>query len=100
MTVHWYTVFQEGSLLLDDFIMESTNSCGYSLSIKQIMSYVFNFVVEILLLLTHDLGLTDPTMNDSPFHVIWVVGLEGLWAQLSTFRLKMETESSFQNAVF
>jgi hypothetical protein len=32
-TVPWYIVSEERLLLLDGFIMESTNSCGYSLSI-------------------------------------------------------------------
>jgi hypothetical protein len=36
----------------------------------------FNFVIEILLILTYDLGSADQTMNDSPFYVMWVVGLE------------------------
>jgi hypothetical protein len=38
------------------------------------MSYVLNFLFEILLVLTHDLGSTDRTMGDSP-HVMLVVGL-------------------------
>jgi hypothetical protein len=42
----------------------------------QIMSYLPNFLVEILLILTYDLGSTDQTMNDSPFHVRWVIGFE------------------------
>jgi hypothetical protein len=42
----------------------------------QIMSHVFNFLFEILLILTHDLGSTDQTINDSAFHVMWVVELE------------------------
>jgi hypothetical protein len=45
------------------------------------MSYVPNFVVEILLILTRDLASADQTMNDSPFYVIWVAGLE---AQITT----------------
>jgi hypothetical protein len=40
------------------------------------MSYVFNFVVEILLISTYDLRPVDQIMNDSPFYVMWVVGLE------------------------
>jgi hypothetical protein len=40
------------------------------------MSYVFNFLVEISLILTYDLGSTDNAMNHSSFHVMWVVGLE------------------------
>jgi hypothetical protein len=40
------------------------------------MSYVLSFLVEILLSLTYDLGSTDQTMTDSPFHVMWVVGLK------------------------
>jgi hypothetical protein len=39
------------------------------------MSYGLNFVVEILRNLTYDLDCTDQTMNDSLFHMIWVVGL-------------------------
>jgi hypothetical protein len=39
------------------------------------MSYIINFLVENLLILTYDLGSTDQTMNDSPSHVM-VVGLE------------------------
>jgi hypothetical protein len=49
----------------------------FSVFIKhQIMSYVFNFVVENLLILTYDLRSADQTMNDPPFNAIWVVGLE------------------------
>jgi hypothetical protein len=40
------------------------------------MPYVLNFHAEILLILTYGLGLTDKTQNDSPFHMMWVVGLE------------------------
>jgi hypothetical protein len=40
------------------------------------MPYVLNFVFEILLILTYDLGSTDQAMNDTPFRVMWVVGLE------------------------
>jgi hypothetical protein len=40
------------------------------------MSYVFNFLVEILLILPYDLGYTDLTTKDSPFHMMCVVGLE------------------------
>jgi hypothetical protein len=36
------------------------------------MSYILNFLGEILLILTYDLGLTDQTMID----VMWVIGLE------------------------
>jgi hypothetical protein len=42
----------------------------------QIMSYILNFVFEILLILTYDLGLAEQTMNDTPFYMVWVVGLE------------------------
>lgn len=65
---------EEGWLLFDGFITESMNFCGYSLSIRS--SYILNFLVEIILILTYDLGSTDQTMNDSPFQVMWVVGLE------------------------
>jgi hypothetical protein len=40
------------------------------------MSYALNFIVAIPLILTYGLGLTDQTMNDSPFHLMWVVGPE------------------------
>jgi hypothetical protein len=40
------------------------------------MSYVLNFLVEILLILTYDLASTDQAMNDSSFHMVWVGGLE------------------------
>jgi hypothetical protein len=42
----------------------------------QMMFCVLKFLAEILLILIRDLGSTDLTMNDSPFHVMWVVGLE------------------------
>jgi hypothetical protein len=47
---------ERGQLFLDGFIMVSLN-CGYSLSIRLCL----NFVVEILLVLIYDLGLTDQT---------------------------------------
>jgi hypothetical protein len=40
------------------------------------MSYVFNFLAEILLILTYDLGSTDQTVKDSSFHMMLVGGLE------------------------
>jgi hypothetical protein len=73
MTVSWYIVSEEGGLLLDGFSMESTNSCWYPL---RIMSSLLNLIVEILLILTYNLGSTDQTMNDSTFHVMWAVRLE------------------------
>jgi hypothetical protein len=39
------------------------------------MSYVPNFIVEILLL-SYDLGSADQTMNKSTFYMMWVVGLK------------------------
>jgi hypothetical protein len=33
----------------------------------QIMSYVLNFLVEVILNLTYGLGCTDQAMSDSPF---------------------------------
>lgn len=38
--------------------------------------YIFNFIVEILLILTCDLRSVDQTINDSPFYIMWVVGFE------------------------
>jgi hypothetical protein len=43
---------------------------------QQIVSDVLNLVVQILLVLTHGLGSSDQTMNDSPFYVVWLLGLE------------------------
>jgi hypothetical protein len=39
------------------------------------MFFILNFLVEILLILTYDLGSTDQAMNDSPFHMMWMVRL-------------------------
>jgi hypothetical protein len=50
------------------------------------MSYVFNFVVEILLILIFALRSVDQTLNDSPFYVMWVVGLE---VQITTSMSKL-----------
>jgi hypothetical protein len=85
MTVASYIVSEVGRLLPDDFVMESVNSCGYSLSIILCLN-AFNIPVEILLSLTYDLGSTDETMNGSPFHVMWVVRLEvQISISMSTF---------------
>jgi hypothetical protein len=35
MAMTWYIVSEDGRLLVDGFIMESINSCGYSLSISK-----------------------------------------------------------------
>jgi hypothetical protein len=67
----------------------------------QIMSYVFNFIVKILLILTYDLCSVDQTMNDSPFYRCPEIGTSSIdWVQLSRFYLKTETESGLRNAVF
>jgi hypothetical protein len=42
------------------------------------MSYVLNFLVEILLILAYDLVSTGQTMNGSLFHLRWVAGIEVL----------------------
>jgi hypothetical protein len=77
-SVPWYIVSEKGRLLLDGFIMESTNSCGYSLCIRSCFIRILNFVVEILLILTYsyELASTDQTMKNSPIHVIRLVGIE------------------------
>jgi hypothetical protein len=64
----------EGWLLLSGFIIESMSSCRYSLNIR--LSYVFNLIVGIFLILTHDLGLNDQIMNSSSFYMIWMVWIE------------------------
>jgi hypothetical protein len=71
MTVSWYVVHEKGQFLLDGFNEFSSAFIKY-----QIVPYVLNFLVEILLILTYDLGSPDQAMNDSAFHVMWVVGLE------------------------
>jgi hypothetical protein len=64
----------------------------------QIMSYILNFLVEILLILMYDLSFTDQTMNDFPFHVMWVVGLEvQITTCMSRFHQRTKTESSLRN---
>jgi hypothetical protein len=40
------------------------------------MSHVYNFIVEILLILTYELRSVDQTVNDCPFYVMFVVRLE------------------------
>jgi hypothetical protein len=40
------------------------------------MSLVSNILVEILPMLTYDLDSIDQTMKGSPFHMMWLVGLE------------------------
>jgi hypothetical protein len=42
----------------------------------QIIFYGFNFVVNILLILTYVLRLVDQIMDHSLLYVMWVVGLE------------------------
>jgi hypothetical protein len=74
MTVHWYFVSEEGRFLVDGSIR--VNEFFWIFIEHQIMSYVFNFVVEILLILTYDPRSVDQTVSDSPFYVMWVAGLE------------------------
>jgi hypothetical protein len=72
MTVPWYFVPEEGQLSLDGFIMESL----WAFLKHQIMSYILNFLVDFLLILSYELGCTDLPMKDAPFCMMWVVGLE------------------------
>jgi hypothetical protein len=44
----WYTVTEEERLLLDCFIMESTNSCGYSLSIRSCLMVLISLLKSLL----------------------------------------------------
>jgi hypothetical protein len=60
----------------------------------QIMSYVFNFTVQILLIMIYDLCLVDRTMYNSPFYVIWVVGLE-VQVMTSVSRLPVHFRGQF-----
>jgi hypothetical protein len=57
------------------------------------MSYILNFHVEIFLILTYDLGSTEQAMNDSPFHVLGVVGLE---VQIKTCMIRFPVHSRGQ----
>jgi hypothetical protein len=45
----------------------------------QIMAHVLNFLVDVILILTDDLGSTDQTVNHFRFHVMWVIGLKSRW---------------------
>jgi hypothetical protein len=74
MTMPWNVVSEKGQLLLNGFIKESTNSCGHSLSIRSCLMFLISLLKSFFLLLTYDRGSTDQTMNDSPFHMMWVVG--------------------------
>jgi hypothetical protein len=40
------------------------------------MSHVFNFVVEILLILKYNILSAEQIVKDSLFYVLWVVGVE------------------------
>jgi hypothetical protein len=80
-------VSEEARFLADGFITESTNSFGYSLSTRSCL--VFNFVVEIPLILTYDIRSFAQTMNDSPFYVMWVVGLE---VQITTSMIRLPVQ--------
>jgi hypothetical protein len=64
-------VSEEGRFLADGFI--EANKFIWIFTEHQIMSYVFNFVVKIVLILTYDRHSVDQTMNDSLFYVMWVV---------------------------
>jgi hypothetical protein len=50
-------------------------------------------VVEILLILTYVLGRTDQTINDSPFHVMWMVEFE-VQPSMSRFPVQFHGQSS------
>jgi hypothetical protein len=41
-TVPWYTVSEEGRLLIDGFITESTNSFGYSLNVRSCRMFLIS----------------------------------------------------------
>jgi hypothetical protein len=82
----WYNDRALGKLYLKKdgfFSMASLPSKrNFRLFIKyEIICYVLNFVVEILLILTFALRSVDPTLNDSTFYVMWVVELD---AQIKT----------------
>jgi hypothetical protein len=62
------------------------------------MSYIFNFVVEILLILTYDLRSVDQIKNDSPFYAMWVVGLE-VQRTTSMSRLPIHFRGQFWTAL-
>jgi hypothetical protein len=47
MTVPRYVVSEERRLLLDSFIMESTNSCGYSLSIWSYLIFLISLLKSV-----------------------------------------------------
>jgi hypothetical protein len=74
MTMPWYMYLKKD--ICFSWLRYGVNGFLWVFMKHQIVSYVLNFRVEILLFLTCDLGLTDQIMNDFPFHVMWVVELE------------------------
>jgi hypothetical protein len=44
LTVPWYIISEKGQLLLEGFIMESTNSFGYSLSIRRRLMFLISLL--------------------------------------------------------
>jgi heme A synthase len=76
MNMPWHIISEEGQSILDGFIMDRVNEFLWVFIMHQIMSYVLHFLAEILLILTYDRASTDQTMNNSHFHMTWVVGLE------------------------
>jgi hypothetical protein len=75
-TVPWYTVYEQGRTVVSRWLHYAVNKFLWVIIKHQIMSYVLNFLGEILLILTYDLGSTKQTMTDCAFHVMWVDGLE------------------------
>jgi hypothetical protein len=63
-TVPWYIVWRTISCRRLHY---RVNEFFWVFIKHKIMSYVFNFVVEIFLFLSYDLRSADQTMNDSPF---------------------------------
>jgi hypothetical protein len=51
------------------------------------MACILNFLVEILLILTYDLGSADQTVNDSPLHVMRVIGLKVQITSMNRFEV-------------
>jgi ligand-binding SRPBCC domain-containing protein len=88
MTVPWYILSEEVRFLVDGFITESTNSCGYLLSNRSWLMFLISLLKSVWSWHTTLARLI--TLWRPPFYVIWVVALE---VQITTFMCKFPVHS-------
>jgi hypothetical protein len=74
-SLRYVVVWPHGPARLQRFLCHLNNigpTFKFTMEVEanQNMSYVFNCVVEILLILAYDLCSVDQTMNDFPFYVM------------------------------